>query len=179
MTSLAMRHADVWVSTLARAVHRVVVMGSNEQMARPNTGRVVALVAHHETVGNVPVRHLPRQPMRANYPPVSAAVDTTVAVSKLASNPVPARIGLLNTVPKTNARRSPLFCARVARCIRGGHHAIPFSLMSWRQAVIREANFGTVLVPCFANSSDMPNHTIAASRICWSVNVSTMRLVAW
>lgn len=92
------------IPALGHTVRRIVLSGSEEQVARSNTARVVARVAHEQSVADLSPLKNPRNAVRASVciapRDASRYVDLTVPLVGEPSGPDPALGSLVYPIPE-------------------------------------------------------------------------------
>lgn len=94
---------------LTHHVLHVVIVGTKEQMSRPNTWRVVTVVADVQPRQKHPIRQLIGQAVC----PDNATIDVNdaIAIIPLGSSPEPASLGARNVGPETFGKGETVYAA--------------------------------------------------------------------
>jgi hypothetical protein len=92
------------MATLPKHVLRVVRDRADKEMIRPNTGRIVAVMAHDKSFWNRAVVQLPAKTMGAFVETLlfgrPANDETPISFRRALARPQPAPVRLLNELPK-------------------------------------------------------------------------------
>lgn len=92
-----------WATFFSPHVFKVVFLGAQEQVVRPDTARIVTAMTYTNAVWNWTEVHLPRHSMRASGPPPSiyAVPGNSIAKRKFGRCPHPACVGFINVSPES------------------------------------------------------------------------------